>query len=153
MMKKINNKKTITFYIGILTILLIILLFSGIILFLLKPSKYYTLLLLLCGGVFSIILYTFLKLKTFEFENSLQVITIRQAFFWKVNPAISPIEFPNNMLFSFKIRKGIFATHLMLAIKSQNHKRKTIYCEITGLNNLQIVELERSLSKAKEYAE
>lgn len=153
MMKKINNKKTISLYTGILTIALVLLLFSEIILFLLKPSTSYLIFLLICGGIFIIVFYTFLKIKRFEYENSMQVITIKQSYLWKVNPTISPIEFPNNMLSDFNIREGLFSTYLMLVVKSNGQKTKKLYCKITGLKDRQIFELKQSLQQATEYAE
>lgn len=153
MMKKINNKKAVSLYTGILTISLVLLFFSEIILFLLKPSTSYMIFLLICGVVFIAVFYTFLKIKSFEYENSTEVITIKQSYLWKVNPSISPIEFPNKMLSDFNIRKGLFSTYLMLGIKSKGQKTKKLYCKITGLKDRQIFELKQSLQQATEYAE
>ncbi|GAA4161147.1 hypothetical protein GCM10022217_26370 [Chryseobacterium ginsenosidimutans] len=65
---------------------------------------------------------------------------------------MKPIEFPNDILLDFDIRKEFFTTLLIMVIKSKKYKTRKIYCKIVGLNNVQISELKQSLQKAKEYA-
>ena len=48
--------------------------------------------------VFGLILYACLKMKTFEYESFMEVITIRQSYLWKMNSHQHPIEFPNDIL-------------------------------------------------------
>lgn len=151
-MNKINNKKTALFYTRVVLILLVFLLFSGAALFLLKPTFFF-LLSLVDGVSFIILFYAVFKIKSFEYENSLQFITIKQSYFWKIKPAIPTIEFPNDMLIGFDIRQGLFTTYLMLIIKIKEHKTKKLYCKINGLTSGQISELKFSLQHAKEYVE
>lgn len=92
-------------------------------------------------------------MKSFEYENSLQFITIKQSYFWKINTPISSIEFPNDMLFDFAVQKGLFTTYLILFIKTKEHKTKKLCCKVIGLTKGQILELTQSLQYAKEYVE
>jgi hypothetical protein len=92
-------------------------------------------------------------MKTFEYENSIQFISIKQSYFWKLNRLIDPIEFPNNILIGFDIHRGLFTTYLILIIRSKEYKTKKLYCKITGLDKGQIIELKKSLQNAKEYGE
>jgi len=82
----------------------------------------------------------------------MQFITIKQSYLWKVNSTITNIEFPNNILIGFHIRKRSCTTYLILFIRSRKHKTKKIYCKVKGLTNTQIFELKQSLQHAKEYA-
>lgn len=153
MMKKINNKKNIVFYTRILIILLILLFFGGFTLLFLKPVSSHLQFSLICVVTFIIVFYIFLKLRLFEYENSLQFISIKQPYFWKINPSVKPIEFPIDMLVGFSIREGLFTTSLKLIIRPQEQKTKILYCKIAGLSKGQVVELKQSLQNAKEYTE
>ena len=133
-----------------LKILILFLFLLGSILLMLKPLSY-LLFLMVCVGVFVIVFYKFLKLKFFEYENSKQFISIKQSYLWKINPPVTPIEFPIDMLVRLSIRKELFTTYLILVIKSKELKTKKNYCGITRLNNKQIFELKQSLQTAKEY--
>lgn len=123
------------------------------ILVILKPVVPYVLFSLICIIACMVIFYFFLNMKTFEYENSILYISIRQAYFWKLNRRIPPIEFPNEILKDFSIKKGIFTTSLILFINSEGRKTRKIYCEITGLKETQIIELKQSLQNASEYHE
>lgn len=152
-MKKINNKKTIDIYIRILMVMLVLLPFAGIIIYMLKPISSYLLASVFCIVGFILVFYTFIKLRLFEYENSLQFISIKQPYIWKINPSDTPIEFPIDKLAGFNIHEGLFITTLMLMIRSKEQKTKILYCNITGLNKKQISELKQSLQIAKKYAE
>lgn len=139
-------------YARLLILVMLILLFVGAFNLLLKPVDFYFLSTIICTAGFIIFLYTFIKLKTFEYENSVFYITIKQSYFWKNKPE-APIEFPNHILTGFNIRKRAFTTLLVLVISSKEQKTRKLYCRVTGLNNKQILELKQSLKNAKEYTE
>lgn len=115
------------------------------------PVVFYLSFSLVCIVISIIILYFFLNIKTFEYDNSILYISIKQTYFWKFNRMIPPIEFPNDRLTSFRIKKGMFTTSLILFLDSEGRKTKTIYCEITGLNKAQIFELKQSFQNAVDY--
>ncbi|MPT31459.1 MAG: hypothetical protein E2600_07295 [Chryseobacterium sp.] len=152
-MKKINNKKIIDFYIKILIVILVLLIFLGIIIYMLKPASFYHLFLMICITGSVVTFYTLLKLRFFEYENSQQFISIKQPYFWKLNPTVASLEFPIDILVGFSIRNGLFTTSLVLIIRSKEQKTKKLYCKIIGLNKEQISELKQSLQDAKEYFE
>ncbi len=118
----------------------------------LKPVSFYQLFLTVCIVGFVVVFHTFLKLRFFEYENSQQFISIRQPYFWKINPPTIPIEFPIDMLVEFRIHKGLFSTSLMLLIKFKEQKTKKLYCKIIGLNKEQLSELKQSLQNARKSA-
>lgn len=150
-MKKINNKKSIILYNRIFVIFLVSFSLTGIFLFLLIPKSFSLLFSIIVVGIISTLIFR--NLKFFEFENSIQFISIRQSYFWRLNRVISPIEFPNYKLLGFGVHKVLFTTSLMLLIEYKDHKTKKIYCKITGLSKSQISELKLSLQNAKEYDE
>lgn len=140
-MKKINNKKSIILYTKIFVIFLVSFSLAGTFLFLLIPKSISVLFSIIVVGVISIIIFR--NLKFFEFENSMQFISIKQSYFWKINSPLQPIEFPNTILESFSIHKVLFVTSIILIIKSSGEKNKKIYCTAVGLNNKQILELKK----------
>ncbi|MPS73482.1 MAG: hypothetical protein E2590_10095 [Chryseobacterium sp.] len=119
----------------------------------LKPASFYHLFLMICMVGFVVTFYTISKLRFFEYENSQQFISIKQPYFWKLNPGVTSIEFPIDMLVGFSIRNGLFTTSLVLIIRSKEQKTKKLYCKIIGLNKGQISELKQSLQNAKKYFE
>ncbi len=131
---------------------MLLLILVGVVLFLIKPVDFYLVSLALCTAGFIVSLYAFFKLKTFEYEDSIFYITIKQAYFWKNKPEAS-IEFPNDVLAGFNIRKRLFTTSLVLVIKSKEQKKRKLYCKINALTNSQIFELKESLKNVKEYGE
>lgn len=134
-------------------VILVLLAFLGIIIYMLKPVSSYHLFLTICIVGFVVVFYTILKLRFFEYENSQQFISIKQPYFWKLNPGVTSIEFPIDMLVGFSIRNGLFITSLVLIIRYKEQKTKKLYCKIIGLNKWQISELKQSLQNAKEYFE
>ena len=152
-MKKINNKKAVYLYINSLIVVMASFVLVAGILMMLKPVSSYMSFSLVCIISCMVIFYFFLKMKTFEYENSVFYISIRQSYFWKMNPMIPPIEFPNEVLTDFSIRKGIFTTSLILFLNYAGGKTKKLYCEITGLNDNQILELKQSLQNASKHHE
>lgn len=152
-MEKFNNEETVFFYAVILMVLEVLLGFSGAFLFLLKPLPSYLPFSLICALGFILVFYVSLNIKTFKYENSMQFISIKQSYFWKLNRSISPIEFPNKKLVGFGVSKVFFHISLMLLIQSKNKKTKKIYCNIIWLSKAQIAALKLSLQNAKEYDE
>ncbi|WP_144282062.1 hypothetical protein [Chryseobacterium echinoideorum] len=122
-----NNNQTVYFYSVILMLLQVFLAFSGAVLFLLKPTTFYLPFSLICFIGFILVFYASLEMKTFEYENTMQFISIKQSYFWKLNRTIIPIEFPNYKLIGFSIDKIVFTTLLVLVVKSKEQKiKKTV---------------------------
>lgn len=140
-MEKINNKKSVILYTGIFLIFLVIFSLTGTFLFLLLPKSISVLFSMIVVVIISVIIFR--NLKFFEFENSMQFISIKQSYFWKINTQLRPIEFPNTTLESFSIYKVLFVTSIILIIKSSSEKNKKLYCTTIGLSNKQILELKK----------
>jgi len=151
-MEKINNKKAVYIYIRALIVLMVSFILMVGILVTMKPIPSYLSFSLACVMVCVFVFYFFIKMKTFEFENSVFYISIKQSYFWKLNPVIPPIEFPNDVLTDFNVRKGMFSTSLILFLSSKGRTKK-LHCDITGLNDNQITELKQSLQNAIEHHE
>lgn len=136
-------KKRILSYRMILISLIIFSLFTGTVLFLLKPISYYYLLSMACVMIFVLVFYVFVNINIFEYENSMQFISIKQSYFWRLNRKLSPIEFPNDKLAGFSVNKVLYLTSVMLQVRSKEQKIKTLYCKIAGLDKGQIFELKQ----------
>lgn len=133
-MQKINNNRTVFFYDVQLIILKVFLIFAGAVIVFLKPISYYLIFSLVCALKFIMVFYLLLKVKTFEYENTTQFITIKQSYFWKLNRNVPPIEFPNKKLVGLGVSEILFHKSLMLLIQSKNQKTKKIYRKISGLS-------------------
>ena|SRR6218665_2266669 len=151
MMKKVNNKKTVLVYMGFLVVLMVFFILVGVSFWIMKPVTFYEFCLSICVLAFIIVFYIFLRLKIFEYEDSVSYLSIKQNYYWKINGIISPIEFPNDLLVNFSIHKNLFYTSIKLGLKIRGNKVNNIKISIAGLKNRQISELRQSLQNAKQH--
>lgn len=117
--QKIQNKKLILLYAKLTVVFILCNVFIISLLSLLKLSGYNFIYITI---VFLIILclqfILLLKLRYFEYENSGEVIIVRNCHFWDMKRFIPPLEFPKEKLADYDIHKTFLATKMELKLKS-----------------------------------
>ena len=96
-------------------------------------------------GILGILFLLFKRTKFFEYENSGEVITIRNHHFWKTNKMEASLEFPFLKLDHYHLRKKT----LSLIIKSDRGKYLTFSYRLCGLSSNQYKSLKKSLQFSK----
>ena len=141
---KIENKgsiKKIAIFYGFLTLLCILFLFTVLIFKNLNEYKNIVLLSLTpCLAILILLLY---NLKIIRIENSGEVITIKKYHFYKNNSHKPIYEIPVNQIDSINIFKGLFASNVIMSIKSKNRVLK-IKLKLLGFSKSQLNKINQA---------